>query len=380
MRSAVERIATAVNQLGRMVDSSGQTVFDVRQVVDALYRGILGRAPDEGGLAGYLDALNRGTPLPDVVASFVASQEFRSRGESARRDIGYPLPDLTAMRPESYTRLNDGTSLYWATRDEDFRRIEGLIREHRYYESFGVWNPEIDLDKRVTAAIVRGLEARSCLELGCFSGAVLSVLAASGVEVCGVELSHLAMVLALPDVHRHIRFGDLLALDFDRRYDVVLAMDIFEHLNPLDLDRYIQRVASLMEPHGLLYLNSPMFGVDDVFGTAAQPYRPEWRAAGEQDYWRHLHCDAKGWPLHGHLVWASPRWWEALFARNGLERDRDAERSVHGRLRGFFDRVAPARRSLFVLRRAGQRGDPGRIDASLRDAISEVWRDDTSSG
>lgn len=379
MQGARERVVSALKELGQRVDAGGQALFDSRQVAEALYRGILGRSADEGGLAAYVTALNRGAGLPDVVASFVRSDEFNAGREPARM-LGHPLPDLTVVSPESYTRLEDGSALYWATTDEDFRRIEALIREHRYYDSFGVWNPEVDLDKRITAAIVQGLGARSCLEPGCFSGAVLSVLASRGIEVCGVEVSHLAMVLALPDVHRHIRFGDLLSLEFGRRYDVVLAMDILEHLSPIDLDRYVQRLASLMEPDGFIYLNSPMFGADDVFGTAAQVYRPEWRAAGDGSCWRHLHCDARGWPLHGHLVWASPRWWESLFVRNGLERDREIERVIHSMLGGFFDRVAPARRSLFVLRRAGARPDVTQIASTLRKAIGVEWPEGLAAG
>jgi 2-polyprenyl-3-methyl-5-hydroxy-6-metoxy-1,4-benzoquinol methylase len=83
----------------------------------------------------------------------------------------------------------------------------------------------IDLDKRVTAAIARALGAKSCLELGCFSGPVLSLLEQAGIEVKGVDASQLAFVLACPNVRGRVLFGDLLSLNIDK-YDVVLAMDI----------------------------------------------------------------------------------------------------------------------------------------------------------
>jgi SAM-dependent methyltransferase len=250
--------------------------------------------------------------------------------------------------------------------------MESLITKYRYYDSFGVWAPKIDLDKRVTAAIVQGLGARSCIELGCFTGPVLSLLADQGVDVCGVEVSHLAFLLAHANVYEKLLFGNLLDLSFDRHFDVFLGMDILEHLNPLDLDRYVARLAQLVAPRGFAYINSPMFGTDDVFGTVFDAYLPEWRQAGEGEYWRYMHCDAKGWPMHGHLVWASPKWWESLFLKHGLVRDREIERAIHDLLRPFFEKHAPARRSLFVLRHSDLKPDVADTCRRLRAVISPL--------
>ena len=71
--------------------------------------------------------------------------------------------------------------------------MESLIQRHRYYDGLGVWSPFIDLDKEITAALVRGLGAHSCFELGCYTGPVLSLLAEAGVDVLGAEVSHTAL-------------------------------------------------------------------------------------------------------------------------------------------------------------------------------------------
>ena len=277
-----------------------------------------------------------------------------ARGEdsSAATKRGADLPDLTRLYPQKYLEVTAGSSTFWAATDEDFRLMYDLIHRHGYYERAGVWTAVIDLDKEVTAAIVRGLGARSCIELGCFTGPVLSVLERAGVEVRGIEVSREAIARAHANVAARIRLGDLLALDTDERFDVLLAMDILEHLNPLDLDRYVERIAGLLEPSGFALVNSPMFGPDDVFGTVFEPYLQPWREAGPERFWRHLHCDGTGWPVHGHLVWAAPQWWERLFRAHGLVRERRLETLLQALLGPFFERVAPARRSLFLLRRA----------------------------
>jgi hypothetical protein len=358
-----------------MGSSTEQRHLSPEVVVEALYEGLLGRPADEGGLEAYVGALLAGRSLIHIIQDILESAEFQACDAREAAQSLVPtieLPDLTRLYPEKYSLREAGGAIFWAHTDDDFRLIEALINKHRYYDSFGVWSPAIDLDKRVTAAIVEGLGARSCIELGCFSGPVLSVLADKGIEVCGVDVSHLAFVLAIPNIHEKLRFGPLLEQNFEHQFDVFLGMDILEHLNPLDLDAHISRIAELVRPDGFAYINSPMFGADDTFGTVFEQYLPEWRDGGDDQCWRHLHCDLKGWPAHGHLVWASPQWWERAFLKRGLVRDRRIERELHGLLSGFFDRDAPARRSFFVLHHAAHEPDVPSVCSRLRQTIGAV--------
>jgi SAM-dependent methyltransferase len=342
-------------------------------LVAELYRGLLGREADAQGLRTHADALRSGVPLAVVARGLAGSEEFAKKQGYLR--VQPPrLPDLAALRPAHYHRNADGSTTFAAQEDADFDWIEAMILEHRYYDSFGVWSPVVDADKRVIAALVEGLGARTCLEIGCFTGPVLSLLAAGGIEVTGVEISHLAFVLAYPEVRNRIRYGDLLSIDLAGPFDAVLAMDILEHLNPLRLDRYLARIAALLARGGRCLVNSPMFGADDVFGEVSPPYLREWVSAGPGGFWRHLHCDALGWPMHGHLVWASPAWWEGRFAAHGLVRDRGLEQRMHAELGGFFLRQAPARRSFFLLRHAdaapASQAQEEAVAASLQRALA----------
>lgn len=331
--------------------------FQAEHIAAGLYSGILQRPPDDTGLANLTRSLEAGRPIADAARSMIDSGEF-ALSMMSRLIPQRTLPDLSALHPERYQRETapngDSVLLYKAEQDEDFDFIEAAIGTYRYYDAPGVWGSKIDLDQHVTAAIVEGLGAGSCLELGCFTGAVISLLEARGLDVAGLDASHLAFVLAYPNVRQHMLFGDLLTTPLARQFDVVLAMDILEHLNPVRFDQYIARLAQLISADGYLYLNSPMFGPDDVFGELFGVYASQWRDAGPEVYWRHLDCDELGWPKHGHLVWATPQWWEAIFARHGLVRDREVERAIHASLGTFFQ-THDARRSLFVLKHEGNR-------------------------
>jgi 2-polyprenyl-3-methyl-5-hydroxy-6-metoxy-1,4-benzoquinol methylase len=341
-------------------------------VATALYRGILGREPDPIGLSGKVEQLRSGPVLEQVIRTFIESAEFRSRMLKAAVPT-LVLPDLTRLMPEKYRREATGgvaSTVYVAERDDDIDRMVALIERHRYYDAFGVWSPVIDLDKEVTAAIVRGLGARSCLELGCFTGPVLSLLADAGLAVTGVEVSHTAFAFAYPNVRAAMLYGDLMELTIDRRFDVIVCMDVLEHISPLRLGRYVERIASLLNDDGFVYLNSPMYGSDAAFGTVFHPYLEEWLSLGAQSYWRHWPCDENGWPQHGHLVWASVNWWSRLFEAQGLVRDAPIEQAVHRHAAGFFD-GAPARRSLFMLRRPGN-ARSAEAAARLGDALAAM--------
>lgn len=336
------------------------------RIATALYRGILEREPDAAGFRDKVHHLRAGQPLEWVVRSFVGSPEFRSL--FARSSVpSAPIPDIRASMPERYeTQCVAGKpmTVYIAHSDADIAMMASLIDRHRFYDRFGVWSPVIDRDKQITAAIVRGLGARSCFELGCFTGSVISLLADAGVSVLGAEVSHLAFAFAYPNVREAMMFGDLLTLDIDRRFDVVLCMDVLEHLSPLRLNEYIERILPMVEDDGYIYLNSPMWGKDRIFGVFEEPYLQEWLDVGDASYWRHWPCDDNGWPAHGHLVWASADWWERKFRDYGLVRDTAIEQAIHRKLSGYF-KHAVGRRCLFVLRRPGNRRTSATIAAAV---------------
>lgn len=351
--------------------------MDESEIVRAIFQGALGRALDKTQLEHWAKALRNGHPLSDMVARVVSSEEFKGRQQPKLE--ASPLPDLTAIYSTRYSYLPPNDTIFHARDNEGIELMEALIDRHRYYEHQNVWHPVVDLDKRVTASIIQGMGARSCVELGCFSGSVLGVLQEHGVDVCGVELSHRAFLLAPDNIYTKMRFGHFADLVFDRQFDAFLGMDVLEHLSPLKLDRCILKIATILSPDGFAYINSPMFGRDAIYGQVSNQYLTSWSAAGDSHFWYDLHCDSKGWPMHGHLVWASPVWWEASFARHGLVRDTVVEKLVHGLLADFFEHVAPARRSLFVLRHGGaERPDYHGIESDLRAALSSVLADDHS--
>src|SRR5215472_10534086 len=75
--------------------------FSPEQIATALYQGILDRTPDSHGFADKISLLRSGRELEQVIRTFVASPEFRSRFMQTLLPPA-PMPDLTALIPRRY--------------------------------------------------------------------------------------------------------------------------------------------------------------------------------------------------------------------------------------------------------------------------------------
>ena len=86
-------------------------------------------------------------------------------------------------------------------------------------------------------------------------------------------------------------------------------------------------------------------------GTATY-HLTAWQEPNRVEPFRALHVDDRGWPLHGHLIWATATWWAATFEAAGFRRRPDLERELHTQFDVRIDEIAPARKAFFVFERA----------------------------
>jgi SAM-dependent methyltransferase len=95
------------------------------------------------------------------------------------------------------------------------------------------------------------------LDIGCASGAFLSVMASGGWEVEGVEPSREHFVDASKNLAGRARLQQctLQEAQFSRRFDLVTAWDVLEHV--LDPIQFLGLCARLVQPDGYLLLNVP---------------------------------------------------------------------------------------------------------------------------
>ena len=345
--------------------------------IQLCYDRLLGREPDEAGRATNLAALQQGVSRFDIIQGIVRSSEYYSLlTKSMFGDL--KLPQLQELRPNNFEAspfvASDQKAMTFRARDAvDFDWLEKMIFEYGYYEKPGVWSLTVNQDKQVIAEIVRHFSAGRCLELGCATGPVVKLLAEAGVQAEGVEISHMALALAYPDIRKRIHFGDLLRLDLQGGYDVIIGMDVFEHLNPNKIGQYVDRCFQLLRAGGYLFTNIPAFGSDEIFGEVFPIYLEAWRSeAARNSPFSALHVDDAGWPINGHLIWATAIWWQGVFEESGFVRETTIEKALHEVYDPFFHASAPARKSFFVFSKKGKLSHTDQIVGSIRQKRSSI--------
>ena len=337
-----------------------------RAFLEEAYQRMFGRAIDEEGLLRYSLLLQGGKRREEILFELIASDELINR--VLRENTG--LRNIRPLRPAQYARdINRKTAepllTFRIENPEDFDWLERMIQQEGYYERPGIWSYGLDLDKQVLAEIAAGFRPVKVLEIGCSNGALLKALDDRHIEAQGVEISAMAIRRAFPEIRGKIVEGDLLDIALPSGYDLVLGLDIFEHLNPNKLDRYIRILFDKLTTGGYLFSNIPAFGPDPLFGTVFPLYLRVWEEDHpHQGVFRHLHVDESGYPQNGHLIWADSHWWVDQFENAGLVREKEIERALHRKYDPFFDRKAPARKSLYVF---SKQADPNRNREIIED-------------
>jgi SAM-dependent methyltransferase len=322
-----------------------------------LYRRMLDREPDAEGMAIQLEAIRQGMPRSEIVLNFASSPEFihKTIKDNLAAYID-PLP-IRDERPDRY-RIErrkgaaDQVRVFRAAEDVDYDWLERKIVANGYYERPGVWSFIVDEDKRMMADIANELGARTVLDFGCSNGAVLKCLRDLGIDGEGVEISRMALDKAPLEVRESIHLGDLLSLSLPRRYDLVLGLDVFEHLNPNRLDAYLSRLFGLIREGGRLFANVPAHGRDPVFGEIFPLDLASWDedvAAGR--CFRSVPVDDYGYPKNGHIIGGGTDWWVGRFERAGFRRDRGIETSLHRTFDEGMSGISLARRAYYVFSR-----------------------------
>jgi 2-polyprenyl-3-methyl-5-hydroxy-6-metoxy-1,4-benzoquinol methylase len=101
-------------------------------------------------------------------------------------------------------------------------------------------------------------EAREVLEVGCGRGVTGRLLQERlGCRVTGVELNPVVAREAARHLHRVLQ-GDVQTLDLEGRYDVVIALELVEHL--VDSESFLARVRELLAPGGRAIFSIPNVG------------------------------------------------------------------------------------------------------------------------
>lgn len=110
-----------------------------------------------------------------------------------------------------------------------------------------------------------GLCNKDVLEIGCATGELLLMMANEGARVKGLEISSFAAAFARK---RGLSVATGTVEDYVagtyNTFDVIMAFEVIEHV--VSPTRFLENVAKLVRPNGLLILSTPNYTCADAFG------------------------------------------------------------------------------------------------------------------
>src|SRR3954467_5571929 len=178
---------------------------------------------------------------------------------------------LTPFRPDA--AAPDGSAAYDAHYYAHYCGERAYRRDAGWLEFFG----------GIAEQIVARVAPASVLDAGCAMGMLVESLRDRGVEAFGVDVSDYAIANVRADVRPFCWTGSILA-PFPRRYDLVVCIEVLEHLPARDAER---AVANFVE-----------FTDDVLFSSTPKDFKET-----------------------THFNVQPPEWWAELFARHGFYRD-----------------------------------------------------------
>jgi SAM-dependent methyltransferase len=164
------------------------------------------------------------------------------------------------------------------------------------------------------------LKPKKVVDIGCGIGKLVGELQKKNIDAYGIEFSD-AFINASP-VKKYIFKDNILDLDHvaSGDYDLVICMEVLEHLPPTFLNKAINNVKKICK--NKILITVPAFG-PNKFGYSGLPLNETcWLEDARKNIsFRNLVVDENNIPDLGHISLATYEWWTQKFLKNGLIRD-----------------------------------------------------------
>lgn len=154
-------------------------------------------------------------------------------------------------------REDRATAFSWAY-DELFRRVPW---HPALTEDSGSSNPGLITERtRSVVPLISASLGRSVLELGCGMGELCIACAQAGFTATGLDVSEVRIerLKLLENPNLKFNLGEATVLPFgDESFDVVVSMQLFEHLHPNDIGIHLAEIWRVLRTGGFYLFETP---------------------------------------------------------------------------------------------------------------------------
>jgi len=169
---------------------------------------------------------------------------------------------------------------------------------------------------RRLAALYRALVIRlfinpkTCLDVGCGRGYLISYLRKLGVEAYGVELSKTAMEMAQKDIRSYIKEGDIVKIPYEsNKFELVLTFDVLEHLDRGKIKQAIDETVRVSKKHVL----HKIYTVENEWITYFHRRDFSRVSVFQKKYWQRTFTDLPSVSVLRNSLFRLPSFFETIF-------------------------------------------------------------------
>lgn len=141
---------------------------------------------------------------------------------------------------------------------------------------------------QIAAHLVTDFAPNTVLDAGCAWGLLVERLRARGVEAYGIDISEYAIQNVHPDIQKYCQVGSITD-PFPRRYDLIISIEVLEHMQPQDSERAI---ANLCQYSDNIIFSSTPFDYKEATHLNVQPPDYWARQFARHQFFRDLDYDA----------------------------------------------------------------------------------------
>lgn len=150
-------------------------------------------------------------------------------------------------------------------------------------------DPEwLDFFATIAERIAVDFAPTSVLDAGCAWGLLVEALRARGIQADGIDISEYAISQVHPDTAPFCRTGSIVE-PFGTRYDLIVTMEVVEHMTPSDADRAISNLTNHTDR--ILFSSSP-FDLREPTHQSVRPSEGWAEAFARHGFFRDVDYDA----------------------------------------------------------------------------------------
>ena len=114
------------------------------------------------------------------------------------------------------------------------------------WKYYPIYQAKVDFVRKFLAGIPKDVKI---LDAGCGEGILVEEFKGKGYDIVGMDLNYSS---------KHVKKGDITAMPFkDKEFDLVLCLDIIEHLNFHQQEKAVSEIKRVLKKDGRLLLTIP---------------------------------------------------------------------------------------------------------------------------